>query len=280
MKLSYSPLPVGAEVIGWSLDLLEDKAAILSLRQALLRFHALVIRGHVLSPDDLVKAGHMFGHKLLTTGKDFWYSEEYPQIFKLTNEATQIQNCACEDWHCDGHYLQDPCGVTVTNMAAAAGGALSFCDLYSVFDSLDDKVRAALFQLRCSNSSGVIQPLVRRHPATGRTGLYTNMYSQVIAPNGQRLQPIEQNIKKLLDRFAYKHEWQTGDITILDNFAVTHKACPGSPDNLEVLQRVQTVASGTFWRPACAAAPKCNATPIPSPEGNGISRLLSNILSA
>jgi len=253
MKLVYSPLPVGAEVIGWSPDLFEDKEAIISLRNALLRFHALVIRGHVLTPDQLVKAGHMFGHKLLTTGKDFWYSENYPQIFKLTNEATQVHNCACEDWHCDGHYLPDPCGITVTNMATAAGGALSFCDLYSAFDSLDDKLRAALAQLRCANSSGVIQPLVRRHPATGRIGLYTNMYSQVVAPNGQHLKDVEQNIKKLLDRFAYKHEWRTGDITILDNFAVTHKACPGAPDNLEVLQRVQTVASATFWRPACAA---------------------------
>jgi alpha-ketoglutarate-dependent taurine dioxygenase len=144
-------------------------------------------------------------------------------------------------------------------MAAAAGGALSICDLYTVFDSLDDKVRAALSQLRCANSSGVVQPLVLRHPATGRTGLYTNMYSRVVAPNGQPLQPFEENIKKLLDRHAYKHEWQTGDITILDNFAVTHKACPGAPDNLEVLQRVQTVASGTWWQTPRAVLSKCNA---------------------
>jgi alpha-ketoglutarate-dependent taurine dioxygenase len=257
MALEIRPLPVGAELLGWDLDSPPDQRAIAALRSALLDHGMILIRGRELSPDELLALTKLFGDRLVSTGKNFWHSADYPEVFRTTNEPSQVENCGCEMWHCDGHYRMDTCSITVNNVVKAAGGGITLCDNYKIFELLTARNQQALSVVRCMNSTGVYHPLIRRHPATGRRGFYINRYAQSIDPAGNKLPQIDVFIERLLATAAYKHEYEDGDVMIFDNFALTHRACPGDSAKLEVVQRCQTYESATWWleQPAAQPAP-------------------------
>src|ERR1700751_4720822 len=116
MHIDLKPTLIGAELTGWDFEQLPDKMAIAALRQALLDHHVLLIRGNQFSPSELIAFSKLFGSNLGTTSKNFWHSQEYPEVFRITNAPTQVSNCGCEDWHCDGHYRADPFGITINNV--------------------------------------------------------------------------------------------------------------------------------------------------------------------
>jgi alpha-ketoglutarate-dependent taurine dioxygenase len=208
----------------------------------------LLIRGCILSPSQLIALTRLFGNKLLTAGREFQHSPQYPQVFRMTNQLTE--NCGCEDWHCDGHFLQDPCAVTVMNMVQAApGGSISLCDLNAAYDLLPNETKLAVEDLACLNQcSNVMQPLVIRHPLTGLKGLYINMYAQAVERSGKKLPQINSELRQTLSKTCFTHTWQTGDIMIVDNLALAHRACPAAVENTEIMQRAQNHESSAWWR--------------------------------
>jgi alpha-ketoglutarate-dependent taurine dioxygenase len=247
MALAIKPLPVGAEVEGWDFDALPSRKTVRFLRQSLLQHGMVLLRGRVLSCDEMIALTRLFGDRLVTTGKDFWHSAKYPDVFKVTNEPNQVAGCGCELWHCDGHYRVDTGAITVNNVVQAAGGGITLCDNYEIFERLTSRHQEALGLVRCQNANGVTHPLIRQHPATGRRGFYINRYADSIDPTGRKLPQIDVFVEQLLRVGAYRHEYREGDVMIFDNFAVTHRACPAEPSRLEVVQRCQTYESRTFW---------------------------------
>lgn len=273
MNLEFRAMPVfGAHVVGWDFEKQPSANDIDDLRTALLRYKMLLLPRRVLSPTELKLLTTLFGRKLFVASPNFWDSQEHKEVVHMTNQCKEgISNCACESWHCDGHYLKDPCGITVMNMIQSApGGAISVCDLQTVFEKLPSTVKQGLTKLRCLNEgSGVVQPLVIRHPFTGRLGLYINMYAQTIDMAGNKMPQVDSLLNEILVQCCYKHEWETGDIMIVDNFALCHRVCPADPTKEEIFQRSQTVLSGTWWtavRQAAIARTQCQATTLTKSE--------------
>ena len=250
MKLDVIPLPLFGAVFSWDFSKAPSLDAIDALRMAVVEHKMLICRQRWLEPAKLIEFTRLFGSRLFIGGKAFQHSPQYKEVICITNQPNEVlKTCACESWHCDGHYLSDPCAVTVMNMVPAAGGAISVCDIQAAYERMPDVLKPKLQTLRLKNeSSGVIQPLVKPHPVTGRLGFYINMYARTIDRAGHYLPEFDAVLEQILAEQYYNHQWQTGDIMVVDNFSVTHKVCPGDPSKLEVLQRAQTTESGSWWR--------------------------------
>ncbi len=180
MQLNAHPMPMfGAEVTGWDFDQVADQSAKEALRELVLQYKMLVLLPRkALPPQQLIDFSLVFGDSLSqSSSAEWWQSTEYPMIYKVTNQPTCVAHCACEGWHCDGHYLADPMGITVMNQVSAAGGAVEIADLSLTYESFSEAEKEKLKKIRCRNETGVSQPLVLKHPVTGRIGLYINMHT-------------------------------------------------------------------------------------------------------
>ncbi|MBL6455032.1 TauD/TfdA family dioxygenase [Belnapia sp. T6] len=98
------------------------------------------------------------------------------------------------------------------------------------------------------------QPLVRRHPVTGRPALFLCEYGQMdwlegpIAglepgPHGEGARLLEALMAHLTQpRFVYVHEWTAGDLVIWDNRCLVHAATWFDAERLERVMWRTTVS--------------------------------------
>ena len=132
---------------------------------------------------------------------------------------------------------------------AAAGGNTEFTNLFLAYDALDDATRRTIRGRRVFHaylsrraprklltrtkeeergSSGCWQPLVRRHPESGRSALYLNPMrcDEVEGMDRGEGDALLDRLYAHCDqlRFRYSHRWQPGDVLIWDNRSALHQA--------------------------------------------------------
>lgn len=128
-----------------------------------------------------------------------------------------------------------------------------------------------------NSNSGVVHPLVHSHSISGRKSFYlhTGMTGAIIervaeastgrlraflarwglleaeprsalsgvrAWNRKEMDDFFQSVTEVLDRpdVSYAHDWKEGDVVVIDNLAVAHKAMPGAhkaSSGLRILHR-------------------------------------------
>ena len=97
----------------------------------------------------------------------------------------------------------------------------------------------------------VWQPIVRRHPVTGRQSLY-------ISPiYNDEVEGMDANAAKgLIDElttfaaqpcFVYRHRWEPDDVVLWDNRCTMHQVTPHDPRERQVMHRTTIVGTGR-WR--------------------------------
>jgi alpha-ketoglutarate-dependent 2,4-dichlorophenoxyacetate dioxygenase len=151
-------------------------------------------------------------------------------------------------WHTDSSFI-DPSGrysmlyaIEVPPVAADT----QYVDTRAAYDRLDPEVQERLGDLQAHHSiahsrrtlgfeftqqeedelAGVIQPLIRTNPESGRKSLYLASHiSRVLGipvPEGRLLvwDLIEQATKA---PYVYTHQWNVGDFVIWDNRATMHR---------------------------------------------------------
>jgi len=146
--------------------------------------------------------------------------------------------------------------------AAGGGGETVFCDTAAVIADADAERRALWESVEITYRTDKIEhyggqvtaPLVTTHPTTGATVL---RYAEPLDPR-RYLNPLfltvsgvaPQAAAELIDdlherlrrpRFCYHHEWQDGDIVVVDNHALVHGRNPFRGDPTRHLQRIQIV---------------------------------------
>jgi taurine dioxygenase len=163
---------------------------------------------------------------------------------------------AREEWHFDYSYVAKPsiAALFYAVTVPPEGGDTLFADATAAFDALDEAQKAHLRTLTAVHSwaqlhkqleamdptrkplseealrkyAPVPQPLVYKHPVTGRESLWLapQVISEIIG-----MDPGEATA--LLDRltahvtapaFTYRHKWRQGDLVFFDNRAVLHTA--------------------------------------------------------
>jgi alpha-ketoglutarate-dependent 2,4-dichlorophenoxyacetate dioxygenase len=128
------------------------------------------------------------------------------------------------------------------------GANTEFADMRAAYNALDARTKADVEDLVCLHSllfsreaigftemtaeenaafQPVRQPLVRRHPVTGRRSLFLSAHAGAI--EGWTIPEARMFLRDLTEfatqpRFVYSHEWRPFDLVVWDNRQTMHRA--------------------------------------------------------
>ena len=218
------------------------------------RYAVLVFPKQTLSPPEFMRAVEVFGELMPQQIKQFTL-KDHPMVGYNSTEDLPMKDGKLqvrgENYHTD--HSNEVAPPKATSLLAitlpSRGGDTQFVDVRRAFDELPSDTRQRLKGLKSlhvhqSNRSPRafaqlssqdlakiprnLQPLVIRHPESGRAALYLNT---------GRMQGIEgmedEQAFKLIDElyehatrpcYEYRHTWQVGDLVIWDNRSVMHQA--------------------------------------------------------
>lgn len=272
---------IGAEVTG--LDFrkplsAEERDAV---HQAWMENLMLVFPNQPLTDQEHVEATRNFGEPEIFH-QEIIKSRFVPEIFRVSNvdeddnlmmpeHPTMQQLGSARRWHTDSSYRPNPAmgsllhGIEVSK----TGGVTCFTNMYAVLDELPETLRAKvegrkalhdfdmLSQIAQAKEAteeeraampAVWQPMVRRHPKTGRKSLYISpIYNNKI--EGMADDEALAFIQELAefagqDRFVYRHTWRPHDIVLWDNRCTMHLVTPHDPMERRVMHRTTIVGDG------------------------------------
>jgi taurine dioxygenase len=274
--------PVGAEVIGLdtttqvhprlagALESLMADYGLLLFRKQGAPQHEMGIEGTYLTGDQQCELSLVFGKGALhsTHGNH----DECPNrdIFRLSNDPAHGFNEVGPEWHNDGSFMRDVFSYVVYHIVKAPDGPgqTAFAHLGKAFDALSLEQQERFQRCASVNSNGgVVHPLVHTHNISKRKSLYlhTGMTGSIIervaepepgvqlsgikAWNKDEMNRLFVDITALPDRddISYSHHWEEGDVIIIDNLAVAHKAMPGAhkaSSGLRILHRTTCAGLG------------------------------------
>jgi taurine dioxygenase len=248
--------PLGAEVLGFDFAAEMDEAAYRRLREALVERQLLVFRDAALEPERQIAFSGRFGEIQLHVLNQYT-DGKHPEIFFITNldddgkPRGEHPDPGAMEWHTDGSWSRRPGLFTLLYGVALPlqGGETEFASMSAAWDALDPALRAEIEGLRAVHdldysrrltkvraqmteeqkraAPPVEQPVVRRHPETGRKVVYLGSHASHIVG-----MPIEEgraliarvNAAVTAPRFVYRHLWAERDLVAWDNRSVLHRA--------------------------------------------------------
>lgn len=271
MTLCITPLnaPLGAEVTGIDLRQPQDAATQRALNEAWIRHAVLVIREQSLSPAQFLQAAQIFGTAVQQQIRKFTVPE-LPLVGTISSRDLPMVDGKLhvrgENYHTDhSNYAAPPKATTLHAINLPdRGGDTQFVDVRAAFDDLPEATRQRLAGLRSAHvyeSSHsprkmaalppaeraavpqTLQPLVIRHPDSGRSALYLNtgrMEGIEGMPSEEAFALIDELYRHATQsRYEYRHRWLRGDMVIWDNRSVMHQANPDfDPSQYRFLYRI------------------------------------------
>lgn len=249
MSLRFTPLSpaLGAEVHG--LDVRNLSAATAQeLYQAWLEHHVLVVRGPVISEEELIEFGKCFGPIEMARRQSALASR--PEIMVISNIRENGQPMgSLPDGELSFHFdrihqkLPNKAGVLHAIEIPDRGGETMFSNMCAAYEALPEKTRERLKGLTALNTyeygqthaekkkltqeaPTAVHPLVRTVPESGKEALYacrlmTDRINELPAQESRAL--LDELCEHAENpRFRYEHAWRTGDILIWDNRCTIH----------------------------------------------------------
>jgi taurine dioxygenase len=283
MQFTLKPLTaiLGAEITGIDLSRPLDAATKRALHDAWVTYAVLVIRDQKLSPSQFADAARIFGDILEQQLKKFTLPD-HPEVGTISSRDLPIVDGKLhvrgENFHTDHSNFAAPPKATMLHAIALPkfGGDTQFVDVRAAFDDLPEDKRRKLVRLRSphvyeSSQSPrkmaalspeerakvpqTVQPLVIRHPESGRSALYLNTGRM----EGVEGMPQDEAFKLIDELYAhatrsnyeYRHQWRAGDLVIWDNRSVMHQAnADYDPAEYRFLYRI--MLQGAPLQPAAA----------------------------
>lgn len=273
MSLQFVPLSytLGVEVRGADLTRPLSDEQFQAIHRALLdRNGLLLLRGQTLTREQHVAFSRRFGdldtHDAVPLDRD----RQFPEVLLVDNlprvDGHAYGKMIGHEWHSDLAPSLLPAGLSFLRAIRVppVGGDTAFANMVAAFDALSDGMKTLLRGLNAVYVRGrkgvtaewekenrrlnppVCQPLVRRHPDTGRESLYLGESARAF----EGMTPAES--RPLLSyliahatqpRFVYRHRWQAGDLLVWDNRSTIHLAL-GDYDPAEVRQMERTTVKG------------------------------------
>ena len=271
MQISRIAGALGAELDG--VDLAEDlsDATIAAIRQALLDHLVIFFRNQELPPERFLVLARRFGTPIeypFVKGIDGF--PEIINVAKLEHEQINFGGV----WHSDTTYLQEPPMATllVAREVPEAGGDTLFANQYLAYDTLSEKLRGLLGEMRGVASSAKADasrtredrirsdgsaearkllvaehPAVRTHPETGRKALYLNRAHTVgfAGMTQEESAPLLEFLfrHQIRPEFTCRFRWTPGALAIWDNRCAQHYAINDYAGQRRIMQRI-TLAGG------------------------------------
>ena len=250
---------LGTEILGLDLkdsDGISDES-IRSMWRLLGERGILLFRNQSVNHEQHLKFTRRFGPLALTGLTSRYAPPGYPDIFTVTNimsngARSETENAA-QQWHSDQTFLPVPARASMLRceLAPQHGGDTMFSNLYAVYEDLSDGLKATLEPLKAFHSlfstrskvmegrkalseeelskvDGAVQPVVLRHPDTGRKSLYVNdqCVDHFEGWSIAESKPLLEYLYSLIGHpaYTYRHRWQPGDIVFWDNRCTQHYA--------------------------------------------------------
>ena len=157
-----------------------------------------------------------------------------------------LGNCL---WHSDSSFRPIPAKYSLLSarIVNPKGGNTEFADMRAAYDALDDETKQEIDELVCEHTQmysrgslgfldftdeekamfkPVLQPLVRRHPQTGRKSLYLSSHAGAII--GWTMPEARVLLRDLNEHatqpaFVYVHKWRLHDLVMWDNRQTMHR---------------------------------------------------------
>jgi alpha-ketoglutarate-dependent taurine dioxygenase len=177
--------------------------------------------------------------------------QQDPRVAVFSNKPEfGLTNVGTEGFHSDGNVVPIPHKANILFCESAIeGGDTLLAPLEEVAARLDPMMFTDI-RFVSSHVEGLSQPLIYPHPSTGRrtmffglgslSGRYTRHGAETTE---EETEDIKQAIETAIaDVGPYRHIWKAGDLMMIDNLAVAHKATPGTQvvheDGVRVMRRV------------------------------------------
>lgn len=283
MALTFRPLhPLFvAEVDAIDLRATDAPAVLAEIRQGMHRYGVLVFRDQQFTDDTQLAFAQRFDGALhaktgaATLGANRFGNEALADISNLdehgeilpAGDRRRDYGLANRLWHTDASFVEPPGRYSLLSARAVppAGADTEFADMRAAYDDLPPEMRETIERLRAHHSiaysrqvlgfefspeeaaklQGVIQPLVRTNPVTGRRALYLASHASRIvdwplAEGRLLLQDLIEHATQ--PKYVYRHHWRNGDLVIWDNLATMHRARPfADTQHRRELRRVTTL---------------------------------------
>lgn len=256
MELILNPITpnFGLEITGIDLHHSVSDLVRKELNNIFSKYAVLVFPNQNLNPAELIQFGEIFGQVMAQQLKDF-VLPDYPLVGYNSTKDLPIKNgkfqVRGENYHTDHSNEIAPPRATslVAVQIPSYGGDTQFVDVRQAYDDLDIDIKDHIKNLRSLHVHGssrsprsfaklspdaaaliprTIQPLVIRHPESGRPALYLNtgrMETIEGMPPDEGFQLIEQLYQHATQsKYEYRHKWRVGDLVIWDNRSVMHQA--------------------------------------------------------
>jgi taurine dioxygenase len=255
------PHPItGAEVFGIDLAAPIAPETRIALDRLLAERGVLVFHDQTLDPRGFARAMENFGPLMPQQLSQFSLDGD-PVVGFISNadfdKASGKKLVRGEQYHTDhSNYREPPRATALYGVdIPAVGGDTQFSNVQVAFDELPAEVKAkvdgarSLHAYQSSRSPRLmatptpeerarmpetVQPVVTRHPITGRKGLFLNT-GRMEGIEGMDRDEADQLIAFLMARatdakYEYRHKWRAGDVVIWDNRTVVHKANGDVPE--------------------------------------------------
>ncbi len=257
---------LGAEITGVDLSQPLDDGTFAEIRRAFLENLVVFFRDQQLDPKRHLEFTKRFGpvepHPLGSRrGLD-----DFPEVMVLENRPGK-PGPRNNFWHSDISFAERPPALSMLHAVDVSEGPADtvFCNMYTAYEELSPRLRTILDGLGAVHDAyhlvterpsrvpaqevppGVVHPMVRAHPESGRRALYVNPYftSHIEGMTRAESRPLLEYLYAQATRHEnlYRHSWRIGDVLMWDNRCAMHYAVRDYDDSL-VRYLHRTTAAG------------------------------------
>ncbi len=279
LTITPSAQSCGARVTGVDLTQPLNAATVADIRAAWLDHHVLAFPEQKMSDDDLERFTQYFGG----FGDDP-FIKPIPgrdHIIAVKRRADETAPLFAENWHSDWSFqARPPAGTCLYGITIPpVGGNTDFSNQHAALDAMPATLRAKIEGKQAIHSaragyapSGMygandpkgpagrsmdirsgeealdtqLHPIIRRHPETGREGLF-GCAGYIIGIDGMADEDAIPLIVELLhwqgrEEFRYSHVWEPDMLILWDNRSVLHRATGGYDGHDRLLHRTTIAA--------------------------------------
>jgi taurine dioxygenase len=268
MTLEVRPLSpaIGALVGGVNLQKPIDDTTRDALETALVRHHVLFFENQALSPLEQRSFAARFGE--LHIHPIYPRVDGVPEIIVLDTDANNVPDN--DNWHTDVTFIQAPPlgAILSARQLPPAGGDTLWSSSIAAYEGLSESFRRFLDPLTAEHdlvrsfpahrfartpeervtweaarakNPPVIHPVVRRHPVSGRHGLFVNEgFTTRIVELGAKeseavLRVLFEHVAK--PEFTVRWRWKLHDLAFWDNRSTQHYAASDYLPHRRVMHR-------------------------------------------
>ena len=235
----------GAEVTGLDLSNPMDADTKVAMNLAFLNHIVLVFRDQDLTAEEYYDGIAQFGKPMLQHNERFRIVET-PMVSRIINREKMRP---ASMWHTDHTNHERPPKATVlyARKLPSKGGDTCIANMYAGLDYLTPEARHAIEgkltinHLEQDNPNytqrdrdqydrAVYQPMIRTHPETGKKALYFHV-TKALGIDGMEQDKVRPFLEDLLSQSikpknTLRHQWQLGDVVMIDNRCTMHRADP------------------------------------------------------